>query len=157
MGVLTDDLYHLQDDLARLRGELEHLTAHLADAAPDISLSELEARVRDMDIHLRNASSHIQDMETVEEYREFIAVESGAASSNGVMPLIMASPGAEVRLKSIRGGRRLRQRLADLGLNLGMTVRVMRVERHSPILLGVKDYRLALGRGMAHHIMVEPL
>jgi ferrous iron transport protein A len=49
----------------------------------------------------------------------------------------------------------MRKRLADLGLNLGMTVRVIQRDRHGPLILAVKDARLALGRGMAHKIMVE--
>jgi Fe2+ transport system protein FeoA len=72
-----------------------------------------------------------------------------------MMPLAMVAPGEEVRLTAIRGGRRLRKRLADLGLNLGMTVRVVQRDRHGPLILAVKDARLALGRGMAHKIMVE--
>lgn len=72
-----------------------------------------------------------------------------------MMPLTMVSPGEDVRLSAIRGGRRMRKRLADLGLNLGMTVRVVQRDGHGPLILGVKDTRLALGRGMAHKIMVE--
>ncbi len=72
-----------------------------------------------------------------------------------MMPLAMVAPGEDVRLTAIRGGRRMRQRLADMGLNLGMTVRVMQRDRHGPLILAVKDSRLALGRGMAHKIMVE--
>jgi Fe2+ transport system protein FeoA len=67
----------------------------------------------------------------------------------------MVSPGEEVRLTAIRGGQRMRKRLADLGLNLGMTVRVMQRDGCGPLILAVKDSRLALGRGMAHRIMVE--
>lgn len=72
-----------------------------------------------------------------------------------MMPLAMVSPGKEVRLLSIRGGPRMRKRLADLGFNLGMTMRVMQRDGHGPLILAVKDSRLALGRGIAHHIMVE--
>ncbi len=72
------------------------------------------------------------------------------------MPLAMVAPGEEVRLTAIRGGRRMRRRLADLGLNLGLTVRVVQRDGHGPLILAVKDSRLALGRGMAHRIMVEP-
>jgi len=67
----------------------------------------------------------------------------------------MASPGEDVRLTAIHGGRRMRKRLADLGLNIGMTVRVLQRNGHGPLLLAVKDSRLALGRGMAHKIKVE--
>ena len=72
------------------------------------------------------------------------------------MPLAMASPGDEVRLIAIHGGQRMRKRLADLGLTLGLTVEVMRRDSHGPLILAVKDSRLALGHGMAHKIMVEP-
>ena len=73
-----------------------------------------------------------------------------------MMPLAMVSPGEEARLVAIRGGQRLRKRLADLGLNLGMTVRILQRDAQGPLILVVKDSRLALGRGMAHKIMVEP-
>ncbi|MEA3309821.1 MAG: FeoA family protein [Chloroflexota bacterium] len=72
-----------------------------------------------------------------------------------MMTLAMASPGEDVRLTAIRGGQRMRKRLADLGLNIGMTVRVLQRNGHGPLLLAVKDSRLALGRGMAHKIGVE--
>ena len=72
-----------------------------------------------------------------------------------MMPLAMVSPGEEVRLVAIRGGQRMRKRLADLGLNVGMTVRVMQRDGHGPLILAVKDSRLALGRGMAQRIMIE--
>ncbi len=73
-----------------------------------------------------------------------------------MMPLAMVSPGEKVRLTAIHGGQRLRKRLADLGLNLGMTVRVLHHNGHGPLILAVKDSRLAVGRGMAHKIIVEP-
>lgn len=72
------------------------------------------------------------------------------------MPLAMVSPGQEVRLIAIQSGQRMRKRLADLGLNLGMTVRVLQHDGQGPIILAVKDSRLALGRGVAHKILVEP-
>ena len=71
------------------------------------------------------------------------------------MPLVMVSEGEEARLVAIRGGLQLRRRLADLGLNIGMTVRVVRINPQGPMILAVKDSRLALGRGMAHKVMVE--
>jgi len=71
------------------------------------------------------------------------------------MPLVLVSEGEEVRLVGIRGGLNLRKRLADLGLNIGMTFRVLRVNPNGPLILAVKDSRLALGRGMAYKVMVE--
>jgi len=71
------------------------------------------------------------------------------------MPLVMISEGEEVCLVAIRGGLHLRKRLADLGLNIGTTFRVVRVNPHGPMILAVKDSRLALGRGMAQKVLVE--
>jgi Fe2+ transport system protein FeoA len=72
-----------------------------------------------------------------------------------MMPLAMVAPGEEVRLIAVRGGQRMRKRLADLGLNPGLTVRVVQRNAHGPLILAVMDSRIALGRGMAHKIMVE--
>jgi Fe2+ transport system protein FeoA len=72
-----------------------------------------------------------------------------------MMPLAMVAPDEEVRLTAIHGGRCMRKRLADLGLNLGTTVRVIQRDGHGPLILDVKGSRLALGRGMAHRILVE--
>jgi Fe2+ transport system protein FeoA len=72
-------------------------------------------------------------------------------------PLLAAVPAGEtVVLTHIDGCGRLRKRLADLGLNVGMPVRVMRNNKFGPLILAVKhDTRLALGRGMACKIHVD--
>jgi ferrous iron transport protein A len=72
-----------------------------------------------------------------------------------MMPLALVAEGEEVRLVAIRGGRGMRKRLADLGLNLGMTYRVVRKCPDGPLILAVKESRLALGWGMALKVMVE--
>jgi ferrous iron transport protein A len=74
-----------------------------------------------------------------------------------MIPLSMVSPGEEGRLVAIYGGQRLRKRLADLGLNLGTTLKVVQAGMIGPLIVAVNDSRLVLGRGMAHKIMVEPL
>jgi Fe2+ transport system protein FeoA len=76
---------------------------------------------------------------------------------NALMPLSMASPGQEVRLVGIRGGWGIRRRLADMGLTPGENVWVVQSGPSGPLLIAVRDSRLALGRGMAHKIMVEPI
>lgn len=72
-----------------------------------------------------------------------------------MVPLTMACPGEEMRLVAIRGGCRMRKRLADLGLNPGTTVRVVQHNGRGPTIVAVKGSRLAIGRGMAHRILVE--
>ncbi|MBN1259898.1 MAG: ferrous iron transport protein A [Anaerolineae bacterium] len=68
----------------------------------------------------------------------------------------MARSGETVKLVALRGGLRMRRRLADMGLTLEMPLRVVQHNGNGPLIVAVKDTRLAIGRGMAHHIMVEP-
>jgi len=75
-----------------------------------------------------------------------------------MMPLAMVVPGEAVSLVAIHGGQRIRQRLADLGLTPGTTLRVVQADAWGPLIVAFKDdARLALGRGMAHKIEVEPV
>jgi ferrous iron transport protein A len=71
------------------------------------------------------------------------------------MPLTLVTAGEGVRIREIRGGRRLRQRLAEMGLNPGTRLQVIFANRDGPLIVGVKDSRLAIGWGMAHRILVE--
>jgi ferrous iron transport protein A len=74
----------------------------------------------------------------------------------GVFPLSMAPCNECVRLVDVAGGRTVRRRLAELGLNPGCRLRVVQSRGHGPLILAVKDdTRMAIGRGMAHRIMVE--
>jgi Fe2+ transport system protein FeoA len=72
----------------------------------------------------------------------------------GCFPLSMVAPGQPVKLIEIAAGHRLRRRLTELGLTPGVELKVMRDEG-GPLLLAVHDSRLALGRGMAHKILVQ--
>jgi len=75
-----------------------------------------------------------------------------------MMPLTMAPPGEDIELVAIHGGQRIRKRLADLGLTPGTVLRVVQADAWGPLIIAFKDdARLALGRGMAHKIQVEPL
>ncbi|NDJ75099.1 MAG: ferrous iron transport protein A [Chloroflexi bacterium] len=74
-----------------------------------------------------------------------------------VMPLCLLSPGEQGRIVHVHEGRQFRKRLADLGLAVGMDVRVVRASHgHGPMILAVcQDGRLAMGWGMANKIRVE--
>ncbi len=72
------------------------------------------------------------------------------------MPLAMVEAGQNVTVVSFCGGLNVRKRLIDLGLTHGLMIRVLRRDTQGPIIIAVKDSRLALGRGIVHKIMVEP-
>jgi len=69
-------------------------------------------------------------------------------------PLSMASTGDVLQVVSIRGGWGIKRRLADMGLIPGVQVRIINSQRPGPVVIEIKGSRLALGHGVAHHIMV---
>ncbi|MCB2209810.1 ferrous iron transport protein A [bacterium] len=77
-------------------------------------------------------------------------------TTSQTLPLALVSQGERIIIEGFQGGRKLRQRLLDLGLNQGAKARVIKNEMQGPMIIAVKeDGRLALGRGMSHHIMVS--
>ena len=74
------------------------------------------------------------------------------------MTLGMLSGGGRFRVISISGGRGVRQRLAQLGIYPGSIITVYNLGNwRGPLLVEVAGSRIALGRGMARRIEVQPL
>lgn len=63
--------------------------------------------------------------------------------------------GKEVTLVRISGGRGIRSKLYSMGLVPGSSFTVLSRGRGGPVMLRVKDARLAIGQGMAQKILVE--
>ena len=74
-----------------------------------------------------------------------------------MMPLSMASPNETVEVTAVRAGWGLQRRLAEMGLNPGVKVRVINSQHPGPIVLDVRGSRLALGHGIAHKILVSQI
>jgi Fe2+ transport system protein FeoA len=72
--------------------------------------------------------------------------------NNTTLPLSMAGVGQKVRLQSIDAGRKLTHRLTELGLTPGVELTI--IQDSGPLLLAVRDSRVAVGRGMAHKMQV---
>ena len=83
-----------------------------------------------------------------------IPVQSDSAPSPPV-PLSAVESGREVRLVTVRAGRGLAQRLADMGFVPGVELQVVSNTLAGPLVVLVKGSRLVLGRGMAHKSLVE--
>ena len=65
--------------------------------------------------------------------------------------------GISVVVRKMEGGRELATRLTALGLSIGSQVKVLQNRAHGPLLVLVRDTRIALGRGQALKILVEEL
>ena len=70
------------------------------------------------------------------------------------IPLSMLAEGEEGRIVSIMGGHGLIRRLAELGFNPDTKVKVLR-SSSGPIVVLLRDSRIAIGRGVATKILVE--
>jgi len=65
--------------------------------------------------------------------------------------------GESVRIRALQGGHTFVSRLACLGFTPGARLRVIQNSGHGPVLVALRDTRVALGRGEASRILVERL
>jgi Fur family transcriptional regulator, ferric uptake regulator len=63
--------------------------------------------------------------------------------------------GASVRIRALSGGHTFRSRLACLGFTPGADLRMLQNSGHGPVLVALRDTRVALGRGEASQVLVE--
>jgi len=56
---------------------------------------------------------------------------------------------------SIVGGRRVTQRLTDMGLTPGIEIKMLRKGRWGPVEISVRGSNLALGHGVARKILIK--
>jgi ferrous iron transport protein A len=66
-------------------------------------------------------------------------------------------PGAHGIVRELRGGKSLAARLAAMGLAVGARIEVLDNRGQGPLLVLVRDTRIALGRSEARKIVVEEL
>ncbi|MBW1783429.1 MAG: ferrous iron transport protein A [Deltaproteobacteria bacterium] len=71
------------------------------------------------------------------------------------MVLSKVDQGKEVTLAHIKGGRGMKSKLHSMGLVPGAAFTVLSRSRRGPVILRVKDTRLAIGQGMAQRMIVE--
>ena len=63
--------------------------------------------------------------------------------------------GESVRIRRMAGGHQFLSRLASLGFTPGAHLEVVQNYGHGPIIVRLRDTRVALGRGEAQKILVE--
>lgn len=66
-------------------------------------------------------------------------------------------PHARAVVAELPRGRILAERLIALGLTPGVEVHVLQNRGHGPLIVEVRGARVALGRGQAERVTVEPL
>lgn len=77
-------------------------------------------------------------------------------SAKGASPNLGSVPsGASVCVRALTGGHTFVSRLACLGFTPGADLRVLQNSGHGPVLVALRDTRVALGRGEARQVLVE--
>jgi Fe2+ transport system protein FeoA len=71
------------------------------------------------------------------------------------MPLAMVAPQESVTVVNVRAGRGLTQRLADMGLTPGASLKKVSDFTSGPLIIELRGSRVALGHGVAQKIMVK--
>ncbi|NPV87336.1 MAG: ferrous iron transport protein A [Anaerolineae bacterium] len=70
------------------------------------------------------------------------------------LPLCDLKPGHQGTLLALNGGRGLTARLAALGFTPGVRIAMLQNYGHGPLLVEVRQTRVALGRGEAQRILI---
>ena len=82
---------------------------------------------------------------------------AGKREGRAAVPLTTMRPGKAGRVVFVRGGRSVVKRLCDLGLTPGTPVSLLRsAPMNGPVEVRLRGCNLALGRGIADKIFVEP-
>jgi len=124
---------HLRKDIEHVHDDVEHvIKAHHTELEGD----EVREHLEEVNERLHDLMEHGKDLKEV-------------------MPLTALSVGDEGEIVEMRGGRGMLQRLSVMGFTLSTTVKVLASCPPGPMLIGVRDARIALGRGVAMKIMVR--
>jgi len=73
------------------------------------------------------------------------------------IPLDELAPGASGLVSRLGGGKYFASHISAMGLSIGSQVKMLQNPRHGPLLILVRDTRIALSRGQALKIMIEEL
>jgi len=79
----------------------------------------------------------------------------GKITGRNMCPLSFVESGKEVIVVDISAGRNFIGRLARMGIYLGSKIRVISNNISGPMIIGIGDKRIGLGRGMCNKIIVR--
>jgi DtxR family Mn-dependent transcriptional regulator len=150
LEVFLAKLLHI--DPERVHGEACQMEHCVSDEVGDALCKMLNAPARCPNGKLIYPCE--KDVETCNECKE--AVEKGGSVQRKILPITDLKPCQKGVIAFLRGGRRMIQRLSDLGLTPGTEVTLLRkTPLCGPIELSVRRTSLAIGHDIADNIFVE--
>ncbi len=73
------------------------------------------------------------------------------------LKLTDAAAGSVVKVESINGGDKFRDKLLSMGILPGKSIEVMSLSRKGPVIIKISDTRIVIGHGMASKITVTSM
>lgn len=119
--------------LDNLKSDLNHIHDDIHEMKELNDLGELKKKIEEVDEHIHDVNDNIEVL--------------------GI-PLSMLSPGKEGKIVNILGGKGIVRRLSEMGFSIGEKIQVINSTR-GPVVVKIKDSRLALGRGLAMGIIIK--
>jgi len=86
---------------------------------------------------------------------ESLAEHSRSSTAATLHPLAELPPAQHGVIQELQGSHSFRSRLAALGFVPGTSVRMVRNLGHGPVIVTVRDTRIALGREEARQVLVQ--
>jgi ferrous iron transport protein A len=83
--------------------------------------------------------------------------DTGSKSPESLKPLSDLPRESRAIVRYLRGGREFSTRLAGMGVTPGVEVTVLQNFGRGPMIVTVRDTRIALGRGETFKVLVEAL
>ena len=77
--------------------------------------------------------------------------------SRSLMPLSLAGRGERVVIMAMRAGRSAQVKLTSIGLCPGDTIEIINNDNNGTLVIAHNNTRVAIGRGIAEKIMVDPV
>ncbi len=121
---------HLDEDIEHVHDDIEHVITEHTESA------EVREHLEEVDDHLHDMMEHSKDLKDA-------------------IPLAFLSVGEEGVIVEMQGGRGMSQRLSEMGFTNSTRVRVLSSSSPGPVLVRVRDARIAIGRGIAMKILVH--
>lgn len=84
-----------------------------------------------------------------------VSDRASMANKRSCVSLAELASGAQAVVREVGGGKVFASRLAGMGLIVGSRLEVLQNLHHGPVLIRVRDTRIALGRGEAMRVLAE--
>jgi Fur family ferric uptake transcriptional regulator len=149
--------YGLANEILMDNGAIRYEHLHLHEHHDHMICTRCKRVTNFYDRRLENLKEEVALQKQFYPFRHHLEIyglcKDCLPAESTLRPLTEVAPGERVCIATTGGGRMFHQRLADLGLTPDSEVQV--INNTGPIIVALRNTRVALGRGMAAKILVK--